>query len=203
MDINEIKKYKNKQQFLQKKSHLEKRLQKDILENDTAYIPCKVGGMEDIISKFSMDGFFSLDAEFLEFIMGYVECIPPEYPVILEIYGPKFSSEEKNLITETISDEMAYILGRCEEENEIRKRRFSFLVLATIVSAIILGFARRLIEDVPLEFFYVIFWLFADALVRYLFIEKKDYREEKIRMGRLASMKVEFVEDKEDAKKGE
>ena len=35
------------------------------------------------------------------------------------------------------------------------------------------------------KFVYVLFWLFADALVRYL----------KIRAGRIASMKVEFVED--------
>ena len=39
-----------------------------------------------------------------------------------------------------------------------------------------------------------VFWLFADALVRYLFIEFGDYKNEKIRAGRIASMKVEFVE---------
>lgn len=47
---------------------------------------------------------------------------------------------------------------------------------------------------VPLEFFYVLFWLFADALVRYLFIEFGDYKNDKNRAGRIASMKVEFVE---------
>ena len=38
------------------------------------------------------------------------------------------------------------------------------------------------------------FWLFADALVRYLFIEFGDYKNDKIRAGRIASMEVEFVE---------
>ena len=50
-------------------------------------------------------------------------------------------------------------------------------------------------DDVPLEFFYVLFWLFADAFVRYLFIESTDYKNDKIRAGRIASMKVEFVEN--------
>ena len=33
-----------------------------------------------------------------------------------------------------------------------------------------------------------------DALVRYLFIEFEDYKNDKIQAGRIASMKVEFVE---------
>jgi hypothetical protein len=66
------------------------------------------------------------------------------------------------------------------------------MVIGTIVTGVILGFAKRLIEDVPLEFFFVLFWLFADALVRYLFLEKLDFKEERIRAGRLASLKVEF-----------
>ena len=32
------------------------------------------------------------------------------------------------------------------------------------------------------------------ALVRYLFIEFEDYKNDKIQAGRIASMKVEFVE---------
>ena len=38
------------------------------------------------------------------------------------------------------------------------------------------------------------FWLFADALVRYLFIEFGDYKNDKIRAGRIACMKVDFIE---------
>ena len=53
------------------------------------------------------------------------------------------------------------------------------------------------IEDIPEEFFYVVFWLFADSLVRYIFIERGDYRDKRIGAGRIASMKVEFVEDEE------
>ena len=48
------------------------------------------------------------------------------------------------------------------------------------------------IAYIPLEFFYVLFWLFADSLVRYLFVENYDYRNDKIRAGRIASMEVEF-----------
>ena len=62
-------------------------------------------------------------------------------------------------------------------------------------SGIILTIANKILSDVPLEFFYVLFWLFADALVRYLFIERFDFKKEKMRMSRLASMEIEFEEN--------
>jgi hypothetical protein len=70
------------------------------------------------------------------------------------------------------------------------------MAVGTIGSGILLALIKNVInDDIPLEFFYVLFWLFADAFVRYLFIENDDYKNEKIRAGRLASMKVEFVEE--------
>ena len=68
------------------------------------------------------------------------------------------------------------------------------MVAGTLGSGVLLGAIRQFVDDVPLEFFYVLFWLFADALVRYLFIEFGDYKNDKIQAGRIASMKVEFVE---------
>ena len=43
----------------------------------------------------------------------------------------------------------------------------------------------------------MVFWLFADSLVRYIFIERGDYRDKRIGAGRIAGMKEEFVEDEE------
>ena len=68
------------------------------------------------------------------------------------------------------------------------------MVAGTVGSGILLGVIKQFVDEIPLEFFYVLFWLFADALVRYLFIEFGDYKSDKIRAGRIASMKVEFVE---------
>ncbi len=170
------------------------------MEDDTAYIPCRVSGMEDIISRFSVSGCESLNSEFSDFIIGFIEFVPPEYPVVLEIYGPEFSPEEKKVISNTITSEMDYLLGKTEETQYIKKRRFLGIILGTVITGILLTVAKKILSDVPLEFFFVLFWLFADALVRYLFMEKLDFREEKIRMARLASMNVEFnIQDTEPA----
>ncbi|MCR5107006.1 MAG: hypothetical protein K6B28_02480 [Lachnospiraceae bacterium] len=186
-----------KREFLYKKSYLKRRLQSDVIENGVAYIPCKADNIDDIISKYSVKGCESLDTEFITYIIDYAEFVPPEYPVVLEISGAKFTPEEKNIISDTVTADMDYILGRTEEFINIRRRRFIYMIIGTVLSGVILFIAKKMFEGVPLEFFYVLFWLFADTIVRYLFIDKLDFKEEKIHMGRLASMTVEFVEQDE------
>lgn len=183
----------NKKEFYSKKSYIDRRLENDVMEDGKAYIPCKVTGIDDIISKLSVKNCETLDFEFLNHIIGFAEVIPAEYPVVLEIRGPEFSSEEQKTITETISSEMNYILGKTEQDNRRLKRRFIGMIVGTIASSIILISVRKYFSFVPLEFLYVLFWLFADAVVRYLFIEKLDFKKDKIKAGRMASMKIEFV----------
>ncbi len=186
-----------RKQFLYKKSYLERRLSNDVMEDGIAYIPCKVSGIDDIISKFSVAGCESLDSEFLSFITDFVDFIPLECQVVLEISGAKFSPEEKRVIIDTFEGELDYMLGKTEEFNDTKRRRFLGMVVGTGLSGIVLGIAKKFFSDVPLEFTYVLFWLFADAFVRYVFIEKLDFRDQKIRAGQLASMKVEFVDPDE------
>ena len=183
-----------REEYYRKKSHLDSRLQKDVIRNGTAFLSCKVDGLDDILSKFSIKGVESLNSEFIDEILNFADCIPPEYPLVLEIHGPKFTDQEKELITETILSDADYMLGKTEAENRHHRKVFWGMVAGTVGSGILLGVIKRFVDEVPLEFFYVLFWLFADALVRYLFIEFGDYKNEKIRAGRIASMKVEFVE---------
>ena len=98
------------------------------------------------------------------------------------------------MISEAVLSDADYLLGKTEAENSHHRKVFWWMVAGTVGSGVLLGVLRHFVDDVPLEFFYVLFWLFADALVRYLFIEFGDYKNEKIRAGRIASMKVEFVE---------
>ncbi len=186
---------KQLEEFYKKKSDLQQRLQKDLIRDGIAYLPCKVSGVDDILSKFSTPGIESLDSEFTDALMNTVDCIPQEYPLVLEIHGPKFTEKEKEMITETIISDADYMLGKTEAQNRHHRKVFWSMVAGTVGSGILLGAIKIFIDEIALEFFYVLFWLFADALVRYLFIEHGDYKNDKIRAGRIASMKVEFVED--------
>jgi hypothetical protein len=189
------KKSNREESYYSKKSKLNSRLQKDVIRNGTAYLACKVGGLDDILSKFSIKGVESLDGEFRDELLNFADCIPQEYPLVLEIHGPGFTKDEKEMITEAVISDADYMLGKTEAENRHHRKVFWGMVAGTVGSGILLGVIKNFIDEVPLEFFYVLFWLFADALVRYLFIEFGDYKNEKIRAARIASMKVEFVEE--------
>ena len=185
----------NLEKYYNKKSQLNSRLQKDVIRNGTAYLSCKVGGLDDILSKFSTKGLESLDGEFKDELLNFADCIPQEYPLVLEILGPKFTEDEKELIREAVVSDADYLLGKTEADNRHHRKVFWWMVAGTVGSGVLLGVIKHFVDEVPLEFFYVLFWLFADALVRYLFIEHGDYKNDKIRAGRIASMKVEFVEE--------
>ena len=184
-----------REEFYNKKSHLDSRLKKDLIRDGVAYLPCKVSGIDDILSKYSTETITAVDAEFSDALLNTVDCIPHEYPLVLEIHGPKFTEKEKEMITETIISDADYMLGKTEAQNRHHRKVFWSMVAGTVGSGILLGAIKIFVDEIALEFFYVLFWLFADALVRYLFIEHGDYKNDKIRAGRIASMKVEFVED--------
>lgn len=186
----------NLEKYYNKKSQLNSRLQKDVIRNGTAYLSCKVGGLDDILSKFSTKGLESLDGEFKDELLSFADCIPQEYPLVLEILGPKFTEDEKEMIREAVVSDADYLLGKTEADNRHHRKVFWWMVAGTVGSGVLLGVIKQFVDEVPLEFFYVLFWLFADALVRYLFVEHGDYKNDKIRAGRIASMNVEFVEDK-------
>lgn len=189
----------NKKRFLSKKSFLNYRLNKEVLRDGVAYIPCHVDNMEDIISKYSIKGNESLSSEFVDYFTDFAECIPIKYPIVLKIYGPKFTEEEKKIIVETIALDGDYNLGRTIQENRHHRLVFVEMVVGTVISGILLALLGKYLEAIPQEFFYVIFWLFADALVSYIFIERWDHRNERSVAGRLASVKVEFAEDEENS----
>lgn len=189
------KKNNKLEEYYNKRSDLRQRLEKDVIRDGVAYLAGKVNGLDDILSKFSIKGLEALDGEFRDELLNFVDCVPKEYPLVLEIHGPKFSEDEKEMITEAVLSDADYLLGKTEAENRHHRKVFWSMVAGTVGSGILLGAIKEFVDEVPLEFFYVLFWLFADALVRYLFIEFGDYKNEKIRAGRIASIKVEFVEE--------
>lgn len=185
----------NIQRFMNKESFLEQRLNKEALRDGVAYIPCHVESMEDIFSQYGTKDFMSLNSEFTEYVTSFLDYIPAKYPIVLQIHESGFSEEEKKLIIDTIAAEGDSELGRIIWENRHHRKLFLGMILGTVFSGILLAVLGKYLDDIPQEFFYVVFWLFADEFVRYIFIERGDYVAQRIGAGRLASMKVEFVED--------
>ncbi|MDO4538230.1 MAG: hypothetical protein Q4B54_08715 [Coriobacteriales bacterium] len=175
-----------------KKSYLDHRLQQDVMVDGVAHIPCKVDGTEDIISRFSIPGCESCDQEFLDYVVSFIDFIPTGHPISLDIYGPRFTPQEQAVISKTIESDLAYIHGKAEDVSRHRTKMFIAMIIGALISGVLLRLVLEINTIISIEWTYVIFWLFADAVVRYLFIEKVDYREEKQRAARLEEVRVEF-----------
>lgn len=177
--------------FDQKKSRIDSRIERDYIENGIATIHCSISNYNDIISTYSVKDQESLNLDFVEYLRDVAEPIPDEYPLVLNIIGNCLTEDEKDIITENISDEFSYKLGIVEKEQEREFKFFIFMLIGSIVSGLLLWLTDFL-DEVPREIFVVLFWFFGDRMFEYFFITGHDLRKEKRLAGRLASIKVIF-----------
>lgn len=182
------------QAYNHKKSNIETRLQNEFIDHGIATIPCKVNGIEDIISPFSVSGYESLNGSFIEYISGIIDVVPDYCPIVLSIVGHKFTEKQQSIIRSTIVDDCAYALGSVEKENRHHLRIFLWMAVGLILSCILLTIFKWQ-ESIQLELLFVVFWFCADVFVDYLLIEGRQLKKQRIRAARLACLKVAFSEE--------
>ena len=191
-------KLKNRRLFLKRDAKLTKRLKEDYIDNGIATLPCRVAGMDDMISRFSVPGYETLSSEFSEYIEASAEPIPAEYPIVLEISGCRFSEEEQEIIRRTIHEDYTYELGVVQREN----RRQLFIALMMLAGMLVTGFLTFGIEglaDTAGEIIYIFFWFFADLTACYFCLDRFENRKKRLLAGRLADMTVYFSEEYDDS----
>ena len=120
--------------------------------------------------------------------------MPDEYPLVLEIVEDCLTAEDRKNIEETIADYYAYNLGFVEKEEKRHTKIFIFMTIGLILSGILLWFTQML-EEVPRELFFVLFWFMGDTICDYVFLTGHDLRKDRRLAGRLASIKVKFAKN--------
>ncbi len=186
-------KRENTKVFLSKDANLSKRVSKEFLDGDVATVPCKVSSYDDIISPYSVEGYETLNPEFVGYIESAVSFIPVEYPVSLEITGTHFTEKEQETIRNTIREDCMYSLGTVQKNNSNLTLTFLAMSVGTIITAVLMS-AFSGIGGLTMEFLYILFWFFADTVVSYLFIDGHEKRKARAKAGRLASMSVNFYD---------
>ena len=177
--------------FESRKSHIDSRIRRDYIENGIATVNCCISSYNDVISTYSVKGQESLNFDFIDYLEDAAEPIPDEYPLVLNIIGNCLSDDEKRSIKEIIRDDFSYKLGNVEREQKHEFKVFTFMLVGSIISGILLAMTDFL-EEVPREIFVVLFWFFGDRMFESLFITGRELRNEKRLAGRLASIKVIF-----------
>ncbi len=189
---------KNIRAYNRKKSGLERRLEKEFLDHGIATIPCKVSGVDDVISTYSVVAYESLSSDFVEYVNDIVDSVPEEYPIVLSIVGHKFTKEEQTTIRTTIEDDFAYDLGAVEKENKKHLKIFLGMLAGLVVSSVMLTVFNWW-SEIPTELLFVFFWFFAETLADYLFLGGRQLRKERLKAARLACLRVEFSEEYDES----
>lgn len=185
---------KNIRAYNRKRSDFEKRLEREFIDHGIATIPCKVSGLEDIISSYSVPGYESLNSEFVDYLSEVADLVPQQYPIVLSIVGKKFTENEQKVIRSTIEYDLAYNLGLAEQETKSLYRLILIFLLGSILSGMMIAKFSWL-SEVNVEIMYIFFWFFAEYLVAYVFLDGREVRKQKIKKARLACIKVVFSEE--------
>ena len=184
--------------FESRKSNLDYRIKRDYIRNGVADIPCKISNFNDVINTYSVKDYEILNPDFVEYIKMTAEVIPTEYPLVVDIIEDCLSDDDRKNIEETIRDEFAYSLGIVEKEEQRHKKRFIFMFIGLIISAILLELTESFAETAR-ELIIIIFYFMGDTLCDYIFLTGHDLRRERRLAGRLASIKVEFSKSYDDS----
>lgn len=181
----------NRHLFYKREAHIEEKVRETYIVGDMAVIPCKVEGYNDIISRYSVPGYETLNPEFMAHVQDVLRFIPSEYPVLLNVTESSFTEEQKDCIRRTIQADTLYELGAIQTEGKDLRQKLKYMLAGLTGMAVFLTVLNQL-SGIPREFFYIVFWFFADFVISYLLWDRREYREELILAGRMASMNVLF-----------
>lgn len=182
----------NKRIFYSQRSHIEERVKEQFISNNVAVIPCRVKDYYDIIHPYSVPGVEAVNPEFLSYVSDMIRFIPAEYPVVLNITGCSFSAEEQKQIIDTLKADAIYELGAIETEGKALRNKLIYMLCGLLGMGVLLTVMNLIITGIPREFLYIIFWFFADFIISYVLWDHREYRNELILAGRMASLEVNF-----------
>lgn len=186
---------KNIKKYMNAKFDYAKFVKNYYMENGEAYISLKVNCMDDIISKYSIDGYEWINLEFAEYIEEYSYYIPVEESITLEICGGNFSEEQKEKITTIIRDYYGLQLGDKIMDLHTNRRRANMLLGLGIITLLgLFIFNNVLVERTLMEVIFIAVWFFLWEYADMALIDRTELMTKKVEAGQLAVMKIKFLD---------
>ncbi|MBR3350843.1 MAG: hypothetical protein IKG35_01850 [Erysipelotrichaceae bacterium] len=187
---------KNKRRIRRMKVDYNKYVKDFYLEDGLAIISCNVNGYNDIIDRYSVEGYEWLNDSFARFLESNAFYIPFEYPIVLEICGTKFNRKQREVITETIHDYYELKLGDKQMElNDNTRRIITFMVIAglfTLLFTFVQGWQQ---DSFVVQFILIMLWFFIWGLSDMVVTDRSELKEDKMAIAQLASTVVRFREE--------
>ena len=103
--------------FLRKRVDYDKAVKYYFIDKDVAYITCKVSGLDDIVSHYSVPGYELLNEDFSNYLERIMVHIPEKYPLVLEITGHQFTKDEQTRIEDAIWTQFELQFGAVQQKH--------------------------------------------------------------------------------------
>lgn len=192
---------KNLKKFKNAKFDYAKFVKNYYIEKGNAYISIKVNSIDDIVSRYSIDGYEWINSSFANYIEECAYYIPVEESIIIEICGAKFNEEEKALITKVIKEYFGLQLGDKIIDLDINRKNSNILLGFGIIGiALIILLNIFNIIGVIAELFIFLFWFFLWEYGDMAWIDRAQLQSEKMEAGQLSTAKIIFEEENEKNK---
>ena len=180
--------------FENKYFDLEGAIKKDYIDNGIGCLAVKISNYDDVISRYSGEGYECLNPEFYHYINRNVQYIPSNIPILLQIYGCKLTKKQQEIITDNVREHYSYKLGEVIEENKSKTKRIaSFLVLASLF--LILSLVTEDVSDYVSNFLNLAFCFYGSSVITFFATGMVGSKQNRIRAAQLANMYITIEEE--------
>ncbi|MCR5299536.1 MAG: hypothetical protein K6D92_01405 [Erysipelotrichaceae bacterium] len=140
------------------KADYDKVVREYYLEDGKALISCKVRGMDDIISHYSVKNRENMNPELSAYLDDNIFYVPLEHPVIIRFCGCEFTKDEQEIIRRTILLDYEFKLGLAKQN---LKRNYLYSAVTLCLGILFLFLYSRLANSGPVgSLLTVFFWFF-------------------------------------------
>ncbi len=188
---------KLKRIFENEEFDLNSAIKKTYIDNGIGCLAVKIEKYDDVISRFSGEGFECLNHEFYSFLDRNIRYIPSNVPILLQIYGCQLTEKQKELIVENIREHYSYKLGEIIEEN--RNKIKKIIIFALLAFAfLVLYLKTQNINNMLSDSLNLVFCFFGSAVITFVATDLDGPRKRRARAGQLANMYITIEEELND-----
>ena len=174
---------------------LNKAVNKSYMSNGVGRLAAHVSNYNDIISRFSGKGYECLNHEFYSYLDRNLQYIPDNVPIVLDVYGCKFTDQQKETIVENIREHYQYKLGeviQAEKANLLKNLVFLILTILFLIGYISTKSNTYISDSLNLAFIF-----FGSAVVSFIATDLTGPRQRRLRAAQFANMYI-VIDEKID-----
>lgn len=164
-----------------------------LMEDTCVSLGCRVNAVEDVVFPSGAGDVEIVSDEMADYLMSALPFVRKKAITKLTIEGNTFTEEEQNRISAAFRNYMAFLISGQEAERRSNKGISILFAVGLLASTIILFICGKNVQLPVHEFIMVTFWFFADYLLEFVILSRKEIKDQKRILEKLAAMDILFA----------